>query len=1290
MTKASYKPGEQAAANIHVSSPEGMGAASAVGLVVVDKAVEERERNEEEFGSNWGFYNFLESWRSSEAIGGVSFADLKKLDMSKPVPEGLDLVAEMLLLEVNAIPPEAFGSGDSRDPATIFSSEISADLQSLRNALDNARSRDQEVPLSIADVNSVLAKRGLKFESYKDPWGTNFRAQLEIDRGDSVLNILSAGPDKKFGTGDDFTAAIIRMPYFLPHAEEIEKALNAYHDRTGAYIRDEAMLAGELARQNLDMNSWRDPWGSAYRYEFGISGRQYAVTVTSAGPDKKFNSPESFSADDFTLTIKGKDYFAETESKIQSALQKNFLKTNDFPKDLAGFKQALAGSGIDPDTLLDGWGKPVYVMFSETSAYSDNVVVESYNEIASQPLTARIRRIYIRSAGPDRVEGTNDDFNLATFSQTVFVQSARDTVPQAVPGIALLGSSGAVTGTVFDPQKAVIVGTSVTATNNETGMQYSAQVNDQGEYILQNLPPGIYTLQFDKPGFKITRITAVPVRSSAITHVSAVLSVGEATTTVEVSATAGLQLQTLNATATSVSKTMGVTAALMAQAATPRLREYFPETLVWKPEIVTDKKGRATLEFPSADNITTWKLSAVASTINGEIGVADKEIRAFQPFFVEHDPPRYLTVGDEISLPVVLRNYLEKPLDVSVTMKSADWFKALSVTSMKSNLAPGNFVSDVFRFSATEPVRDAKQQVDAIATHTSDAIAKPVTIRPNGEEKSESRSGLLTGATSFDFAIPAAAMQSTVDARLKIYPNLEAHVLESIEEIMERPYGCAEQTISSAYPSLLFLRYAKQVGREDSPIAQRARRYLERGYQRLLGYRNEDGGFTYWGRGESDTALTAYALRFFTDASEFISVDDDVRAQALSWLVKHADAEGKWPITQLWGNHAFDEARTEMVTAYVARVLAETKLSSAGDETTRLNKTAEAAVRKALVYLAPKIGHTDDPYGMASYALAAIAIGEKAEATPVIARLRALEHREADTSYWLLEMNTPFYGWGRAGRVETTSLVLRALAAAGDASDSDMESRGLLFLLKEQDRYGEWYSTQATILALDTIASVGAQSSTASVATKAEVFVDGVSAGVITLPPAGEIAMPVETNLSRFLASGAHRVEVKQASGAARASYQMVANYYIPWSNTNIGTDLHHESSSNEAVRLAVNYDKQDAAIGDVVRCSVDAERMGFRGYGMMLAEIGLPPGAEVDRASLERAMRDSGWQINQYDVLPDRVIVYLWPYAGGTKFTFDFKERYGVNALTTASTLYDYYNPDARAVVQPVRFTVK
>ena len=69
--------------------------------------------------------------------------------------------------------------------------------------------------------------------------------------------------------------------------------------------------------------------------------------------------------------------------------------------------------------------------------------------------------------------------------------------------------------------------------------------------------------------------------------------------------------------------------------------------------------------------------------------------------------------------------------------------------------------------------------------------------------------------------------------------------------------------------------------------------------------------------------------------------------------------------------------------------------------------------------------------------------------------------------------------------------------------------------------------------------------------------------------------------------------------------------------------------------------------------------------------------------------MKESGWWIGQYEVLPDRLIVYLWLHAGGTKFNFSFKPRFGLKANSAPSILYDYYNPEARAVFGPTHFIV-
>ena len=54
--------------------------------------------------------------------------------------------------------------------------------------------------------------------------------------------------------------------------------------------------------------------------------------------------------------------------------------------------------------------------------------------------------------------------------------------------------------------------------------------------------------------------------------------------------------------------------------AVPRVRDYFPETLLWQPELITDDNGMATLELPLADSITTWRMTASAVSSQGRMG----------------------------------------------------------------------------------------------------------------------------------------------------------------------------------------------------------------------------------------------------------------------------------------------------------------------------------------------------------------------------------------------------------------------------------------------------------------------------------------------------------------------------------------------------------------------------------------------------------------------------------------------------------------------------------------------
>ncbi len=129
------------------------------------------------------------------------------------------------------------------------------------------------------------------------------------------------------------------------------------------------------------------------------------------------------------------------------------------------------------------------------------------------------------------------------------------------------------------------------------------------------------------------------------------------------------------------------------------------------------------------------------------------------------------------------------------------------------------------------------------------------------------------------------------------------------------------------------------------------------------------------------------------------------------------------------------------------------------------------------------------------------------------------------------------------------------------------------------------------------------------------------------------------------------------------------------------------DTKDSDFFDFKVNFDKTEAKIGENINCAVSIARKTYR-YGMVLIEIGIPPGAYVDRASLEKAKAVGDF--SNFDILPDKIIVYLWTNSVPTEFNFKFRPRYGINALNAPSVVYDYYNAEANATIAPVKFSIR
>lgn len=331
-----------------------------------------------------------------------------------------------------------------------------------------------------------------------------------------------------------------------------------------------------------------------------------------------------------------------------------------------------------------------------------------------------------------------------------------------------------------------------------------------------------------------------------------------------------------------------------------------------------------------------------------------------------------------------------------------------------------------------------------------------------------------------------------------------------------------------------------------------------------------------------------------------------------------------------------------------------------------------------LTELAREAVESGDSYAIATFALAAIEAGKLDLARPAIERLRTMPQDAQGAAFWHHAVNTPFHGWGRAAQIETTALVVEALCkwrkkSGEDGALRELTDRGVLFLMRAKDRDGIWLSTQTTVRVLESI--LEAMPPVEPRAWTALVHVNGRLAGSIPIPAGSEQRGPLTLDVSPYSNPGVrNEVRVSGSPEGSATPVQFTADWYEPWNGPR----------KTKEFGFAVQYEKTEAAAGERIRCDVTVTRTAFQGYGMMIAEVGLPPGAEVDRGTLIRAGVDSA------EVWPDRVIFYVWPNKPETKFSFWIRPRYPVEARTASSVLYDYYNPDARATLPPDTFRIQ
>jgi len=205
----------------------------------------------------------------------------------------------------------------------------------------------------------------------------------------------------------------------------------------------------------------------------------------------------------------------------------------------------------------------------------------------------------------------------------------------------------------------------------------------------------------------------------------------------------------------------------------------------------------------------------------------------------------------------------------------------------------------------------------------------------------------------------------------------------------------------------------------------------------VLSFPAKNGGFSYFGDTEGDIALTAYALRFFADAGEFIEIDSKKSKNARQWLLEKQKPDGSWEggdtRPPLGGRNPF------VYTALAVRGLKVYAPPGRQEETTARIVRAREFLRRV-----SPVDTQEEAFKLLGLVWAG---GSRVEVTNQMKRLHALQHRDGGWSQ-LPTMPSDAYASGQA---------LYALRVAGAAASSDSYRKGVQYLLRTQLEDGTWY-----------------------------------------------------------------------------------------------------------------------------------------------------------------------------------------------------------------------------------------
>ncbi|MDH4196411.1 MAG: MG2 domain-containing protein [Candidatus Aminicenantes bacterium] len=274
------------------------------------------------------------------------------------------------------------------------------------------------------------------------------------------------------------------------------------------------------------------------------------------------------------------------------------------------------------------------------------------------------------------------------------------------------------------------------------------------------------------------------------------------------------------------------------------LRGDFRSTAYWNPSVMTDERGEAEVSFELPDNLTSFRVMAVAQTRDSRFGRGDAALRVSKPLQLLPSLPRFARVGDSFEGGVVVQNFSPRAGRVEVSVE-AQGIACSDATPRAFVLKAGESREALFPFTVGN-AGEARLAFRARLNEDRDGLEAVLPVfLPRPTEDVALFDQTAEAPKTETVRIPENVYPAETRLEVQASATALSGLAEGLGYLRDYPYLCLEQRLSAILPYLVGRQVIEDFGL--SPMSPDETSEFVAGVLEEIGsYQKDEGGFGLW------------------------------------------------------------------------------------------------------------------------------------------------------------------------------------------------------------------------------------------------------------------------------------------------------------------------------------------------------------------------------------------------------------------------------------------------------------